>query len=494
VQTSALTRPYFLTLGLIGLIGGLAGTVSLAIAVIVIQPLLLPLIVLSGLPPWFMGRRASRREFNFVVAQTPVKRMRDYLDATMTGRNEAKELRAFGLVPTLRARYDAVYDGWVAALRRHVKMKQRLAVVGSTSSGALMAGTFALLMWLVAHHHVSLSQVAGAVVGIRLLSSQLSALFAGAQQIFESNLFLADLNDFLATDVSPRSRSRSRLAASAALPGMGDLPASAGLPALRRAPRGFSALDVEDLSFRYPASSGLVLDGVSISLRRGQVVALVGENGCGKTTLAKLLAGLYEPDAGVIRWDGVDVAQYDPASMRESIAVIFQDFMHYHLTARENIGLGKPAAIDDVEAIADAAEQAGARALIEELPHGFETILSKEFEGGRDLSLGQWQRVALARAFYRDAPFVILDEPSASLDPRAEADLFAKVHTLLAGRTVLLISHRFSSVRYADQIYVMSGGRIVESGSHAELMRLDGLYADLFTLQAAAYIDPVEAD
>lgn len=489
VQTSAQTRPYFLATGLVGFMGGLAGAVSLGIAVVVIQPVLLPLIVLSGVPLWITGRRASRREFGFTVDQTPLERMRDYLEETLTGRAEAKELRAFGSVGTLRRRYDEVYGRYVANLRRHVSAKLRLGVIGSALSGALLIGTFVLLIWLVEHDHVSLSQVAGAVVGIRLLAGQINFLFSGAQQIFESALFLEDLNEFLTLDSTPRNVSRGRHSA---------VPAG-----VRAAPKGFSVLDVDRVSFSYPGSSAVVLDDVSLQLHRGQVVALVGENGSGKTTLAKLLAGLYEPDFGVIRWDGVDVGEYDQAGMRESIAVIFQDFVRYQLTARENIGLGKPSTLDaapgtpaagDPDGIAKAAEQAGALHIVEALPDGFDTILSKQFKGGRDLSLGQWQRIALARAFYRDAPFVILDEPSASLDPRAEADLFSKVHSLLGGRTVLLISHRFSSVRYADRIYVMRSGRIVEQGTHSELMRAQGLYADLFTLQAAAYVEGAAGD
>jgi ATP-binding cassette, subfamily B, bacterial len=236
---------------------------------------------------------------------------------------------------------------------------------------------------------------------------------------------------------------------------------------------------------------------VCLDLRAGEEVALVGENGSGKTTLAKLLAGLYRPDSGTICWDDTDISTVDPDSLRTRIAVIFQDFERFHLTAAENIGLGRVEAIDDPAGIRGAAEQAGADAFIQRLPDGYDTMLGPEFtralvgpkDRGTDLSVGQWQRMALARAFYRRTPMVILDEPTAALDPRAEAELFDRIRSLLTGRSVLFISHRFSSVRSADRIYVLDAGRVVESGSHQELMATEGLYAELFTLQAAAYLE-----
>jgi ABC-type multidrug transport system fused ATPase/permease subunit len=220
----------------------------------------------------------------------------------------------------------------------------------------------------------------------------------------------------------------------------------------------------------------------------GEIVALVGENGSGKTTLAKLLCRLYLPHAGRVLWDGVDTATVDPDGLRRWVAVIFQDFLHYALTASENIGMGRHQQIDDPDAIRAAARQAGAHDFLARFPEGYETVLGPEFEGGKELSVGQWQRIALARAFFRDAPFIILDEPTAALDARAEHELFESIRTLCRGRSVLLISHRFSSVRSADRIYVLDAGKIVESGSHDQLMAVGGRYADLFTLQASAYL------
>jgi ATP-binding cassette subfamily B protein len=254
------------------------------------------------------------------------------------------------------------------------------------------------------------------------------------------------------------------------------------------APRGFARLEVDQVSFTYPSGAQPALRDVCLNVDAGEVVALVGENGSGKTTLAKLLAGLYLPDAGQVRWDGSDVAGVDPDQLRRSVAVIFQDFVRYHLPARDNIGLGRVEAIDDLGAIRAAAGQAGADGFLAALRAGYGTMLGPEFLGGTDLSVGQWQRVALARAFFRDAPFVILDEPTAALDPKAEHELLQRIRSLLADRTVLVISHRFSSVRSADRIYVLADGRIAEHGTHRQLMARRGRYAELFTLQANAYL------
>jgi ABC-type multidrug transport system fused ATPase/permease subunit len=253
------------------------------------------------------------------------------------------------------------------------------------------------------------------------------------------------------------------------------------------APTTFGRLRLEHVSFSYPGVAEPALHDVSLEMEAGQIVAVVGENGSGKTTLAKLLCGLYAPASGRVLWDDTDTANVDPAALRRSVAVLFQDFCKYLLDVRENIGVGRHEQIGDAESIRSAAQRAGADEFIGDLPEGYQTLLGPEFEGGYNLSVGQWQRMALARAFLRDAPLVILDEPTAAMDARAEHELFDSMRTLFAGRTVLLISHRFSSVRSADRIYVLHKGQLVEQGSHDELIMRHGKYAELFTLQAAAY-------
>lgn len=255
------------------------------------------------------------------------------------------------------------------------------------------------------------------------------------------------------------------------------------------APVAGRALSAEDVTFTYPSGDRPVLHGVSLRIEPGEVVALVGENGSGKTTLAKLLSGLYSPHGGSVVWGDTALDEETRPSLRASVAIIFQDFLRYGLSARDNVALGRHERYDDTPAVVAAAKRSGANEIIEALPSGYETQLGPEFWGGTELSIGQWQRIALARAFFRDAPILILDEPTASLDARAEHELFESLRELLEGRSALLISHRFSSVRTADRIYVMEQGRITEHGTHEELMARRGSYAQLFNLQAAAYTD-----
>ena len=321
-----------------------------------------------------------------------------------------------------------------------------------------------LLVWLVSHRHLSLSAAGAAVGAIFLLSERLHGFGTGSASLYENSLYMQDFSTFVRNWPAP---------------GLKDV-ATSPLPA-------FTTLRVSDLSFSYPSRSSPALDGISIEINRGEVVALVGENGSGKTTLAKLLAGLYAPDAGTITWDGTDLTELDPEVVRRSTATLFQEFGKYLMTAADNISIGDVEHGSDREAVVAAARQAKADTFIDALPQGYENLLGSEYIGGANLSLGQWQRVALARAYFRDAPFVILDEPTASLDPRAEAALFDSVRTLYENRSVLLITHRFGSARTADRIYVLDHGRVVESGNHADLMDKAGRYAEMFNLQAATF-------
>ena len=371
-------------------------------------------------------------------------------------------MRAYGLGPALLARYLGLYDAHSGRLARHVRGQTRRALLGTLLTTIALALALLLLALFLRSGRIGVSDAAVAVLALRLLAGRLQAVVSALGKLFESGLFLEDLAAFLR--LTPAGAETA-----------GALPTGTRAHvALRR------------VSFSYPGSTAPALSDVDLEVAPGQVVALVGENGSGKTTLAKVLAGLYAPTGGEVRWD-VDGARVPPDQVREQVTVLFQDFARFELSAGDNIALGRPGEPYDQARVEGAAEVAGVRGLIEGLPRGWDTILSKAFPGGRDLSLGQWQRVALARAFYRDAPVVVLDEPTASLDPRAEHQLFQDLRTLLRGRSVLLVSHRFSNVRMADRIHVLDGGRITQSGTHDELMAQGGAYADLYRLQATAY-------
>ncbi len=459
-------QPLNLVFGLSGLIGAVVGIVSVLVALIAIEPVVVPLVLLVFLPAWLAASRRGDAFFRFFWHMTPRDRERNYVAGLLTDRDAAKEIRAFGLAPHLMRRHDQLYDERLTELRTVARRQLWYSLIANFGIGVVLAATLLLVVWLALRGGVPLSSAGIAIAGVAIVGQRLASAGYAAGALAEAARYVDDYLAFVALLPSIEQASEEAQAA----------------------PMGFHQLDVDGVSFTYPTGTQPVLHEVSLTVHAGEVVALVGENGSGKTTLAKLLAGLYEPQTGTIRWDGADVRDLDPDGLRRSVAVIFQDFVRFHLRARDNIGLGRVEAADDLPAIRAAAVHADADEFLAALAQGYETVLGPEFVGGTDLSVGQWQRVALGRAFFREAPFVILDEPTAALDPRAEHDLFERIGDLLAGRTVLVISHRFSSVRHADRIVVLDQGRVVETGSHEELVQLGGLYAELFSLQAAAYL------
>jgi ATP-binding cassette subfamily B protein len=462
---SNLHQPLNMVYGLSGLVSAAVGVVGVVAALSAIEPLLIPLITVVLLPAWLVASRRGEAFYRFFWKMTPRDRERNYLASLLGDRDAAKEVRAFSLATYLRRRHDALYQERLDELRRVARRQLVYSLTANLGIGLCLGGMLLLIAWLSLTGRVGLSEAGIAVAGVAVVGARLTGAGWAAGALSEAALYMDDHRTFL--DELPRVQ--------AALP-------------TAPAPRRFERLETQGLTFTYPSGDQPAVTDVSIQIEAGEVVALVGENGSGKTTLAKLLAGLYSPEQGTVTWDGTDVSKVDPVELSASVALIFQDFLRYHLTARENIGFGRHQALEDLGAIRNAAGHAGVDSFLLSLTAGYDTRLGPEFDGGTDLSIGQWQRMALARAFFRDAPFVILDEPTAALDPKAERGLFEHIRQLLDGRTVLLISHRFSSVRTADRIYVLERGRVIEHGTHQELIDLGGSYAELFRLQAAAYL------
>jgi ABC-type multidrug transport system fused ATPase/permease subunit len=449
---------------LVAVATALAGLAAAAGVLTVLNPLLLPLLVLAAVPDGAATVISNRRRNLSCMRWLERVRQQRRLTDLMTDKIPAEEVRQHDAGSFLLRHYVRLADAFE---REQARLARADAITGLKSrsvTGVATGATYVLLGVLLWRGTVPLATAGTAVLAIRTGTGQLGVLVKALNQVFEYGLYLTDWQDAITRAEHDR------------IPDTGVMPAEP--PAVIRA---------ENLGFTYPNSRTPALCDVSLEIHAGEIVALVGENGSGKTTLAKLLTGLYLPNDGSVLWDGTSTAQLARAHSATYTAVLSQDFPHWPFTVRANIAIGRHAAEPDDDRLIAAAELGGARSVIDGLESGFDTLIANEFLGGVGLSGGQWQKIALARAYFRDAPILVLDEPTASLDPRAEMDTFQTVLDRAAGRTVILVTHRLHSVRHADRIVVLDHGRVIEHGDHAQLMALGGRYAELFALQASAF-------
>ncbi|OGO62027.1 MAG: ABC transporter ATP-binding protein [Chloroflexi bacterium RBG_19FT_COMBO_49_13] len=454
------------------IVNGLMQVGQSSVALIALVGLLLSLhwivaavLLLAAVPGMLVRLRYSQQLYAWQHQRTSSERQASYIQLLLTSEAHAKEMRLFNLGELFIQRYRDL---------RTILRNERMRLVSHRSRNELITQSVGTLATFGALAYIAYQTVLGTLtLGDLVMYYQafqrgqayLQNVVGGLASLYEDSLFLTNLYEFL--DMQPRIVEPTS-------------PRPLSTP-LRQ------GIAFEHVRFGYGASDQPVLDDITLTIRPGEHIALVGENGAGKTTLVKLLCRLYDPSAGRITLDGVDLREFGTKDLRRQISVVFQDYAHYQLSARENIWLGNTASPPDDGKIAAAAHAAGAEALIDNLPHGYDTKLGNWFDGGHELSIGQWQKIALARAFFRDAQIIVLDEPTSALDAAAEYEVFQQFRHLATRRTAVLISHRFSTVRMADRIYLLANGRITEAGSHVELMRQDGEYARLFELQAGNY-------
>lgn len=441
--------------------------ISMFSLLINISPIIFLLIFLTSIPQLIAEYRFSRVTMDLTMAQSPDWRKMLYYQNVVMGEGSAKELRIWGIGDYFIKLYNETFKQIQGGLIKIRLNRLRSTIIYSIISGIGMGGAFIYIVWLAMQHKLLIGEVTLFIQAIIQVQVNImtvfgsSALFLECMVWFEKLFQVLDIKDEMAAN-------RTK-------------PISSGIN------KTCVKISLQEVGFNYPNSEKTVLKEITVDIEPGEFVAIVGENGAGKTSLVKLLTRMYDSTTGKILIDGIEIGDYSPESLRSMFAVVFQDFNRFQLTLRENIAFGDIRKNSEFVAIKEAAKKAFVTEFSSDLPFGYQTVLGTQFEGGVDLSGGQWQRVALARAFIRDAEILILDEPTSALDVRAEAEFHYQIRELAKGKTTLVISHRFSTVRMADKIIVLDGGVIREIGNHSDLMEKNGLYASMYQMQASQY-------
>src|SRR6202158_6347797 len=464
-QTDSINRPVMMISTAFGLVQTIITFVSMIALLLAASPVLALLALVSPIPAFIADTRYGWWGYNIARWGSRLLRRMNYLVTLVTTDRFAKEVKLFGLGGYFIARYKLIAEAFYASQRRQVARRYLTGFAWGNLSTIATSLTYLYVALQAIAGRLTLGDLTLYTAAAQSVQGSIQGILSGFSGMYEHNLYLNNLFELM------ESKPVMKVSSS---------PMAVPTPLL-------GEIRFDNVTFAYPGADKNALTDLSFTIKPGETLAVVGRNGAGKTTLFKLICRLYDPIEGRILIDGIDIREFDPAQLRAQIGAMFQDYVTYQATAAENIGLGNVGEITDRESIVGAGQQAGADELISGLPQGYDTALGKWFAAGVNLSGGEWQKVALARAFMRDAKILLLDEPTSALDAQAEYDLFERLRSLTRGRTAVYISHRFSTVRRADRIVFLEHGRLVEEGTHAELMKLNGRYARLFRMQCAAY-------
>jgi ATP-binding cassette subfamily B protein len=463
-RREASSRPLSLVNRTFGLGQNLISLVSYGVLLVQFSPWAVLILVLAGLPAFVAETRFSGEAFTLFRWRSPETRMQIYLESVIAREDNVKEVKLFGLGPLLLERYRNIFKRLYKADRALAIRRDGWGFLLGLIGTLALYGAYAWIAFATVAARITLGQMTMYLMLFRQGQSAVSAILSAIGGMYEDNLYLSTLYEYLETPTSKPDAGQTS------------------------GPDPDDGIRFEAVSFTYPGASQAALRSIDLHIKPGESLALVGENGSGKTTLIKLLTRLYHPDQGRILLDGMDLKDWDEDALRQRIGVIFQDFSRYQFLVGENIGAGDVRYFDDEQRWKSAADKGMADVFIEDLPVGYDTQLGKWFKDGQELSGGQWQKIALSRAFMRtDADILVLDEPTAAMDAGAEARIFEHFRKLTKNRIAILISHRFYTVRMASQIIVIENGKVIERGTHEQLMELNGHYANLFSLQAAGY-------